>query len=159
MRLLICLKDIKEGKYQAIIINPEILMKNDGDFEKLFPNQSFKQNIIAVVFDEAHCISKWGSFWSEYHDVGRLQYYLLKTPFYATSATLSQRVYNDVTSVLHMHHDNTMTYFHSNDHFNVFLAVQKLAFSAKSFKDLEFLIPKKMEGRKLTSSKISYILR
>ena len=94
-----------------------------------------------IVFDEAHCISRWGTFRNEYRDVGRLRYYLPNTPFYATSAMLPQKVLDDVRHVLHMHAGNTNMLVRSNDRPNVYLAVKRLVYSVKSFKDLKFLIP------------------
>jgi superfamily II DNA helicase RecQ len=63
---------IKAGEFQFIVIGPEILMQKKGHFEKLWKDKTFSSKIMSVVFDEAHCISKWGSFRPEYKEVGNL---------------------------------------------------------------------------------------
>lgn len=63
------LKAIQNLGYQAVVINPEQLMKVDGGFEKLVKTSHFTDELISVIFDEAHCISTWGAFCLEYKDV------------------------------------------------------------------------------------------
>lgn len=117
-------------------------MKVNGKFEKMMEYHPFKTRLLCIIFDEAHCISRWGTFRQQYRDVGRLRYFLPKTPFYATSATLPQKVLNDVRDILHMRTNDTELHVRSNDRPNVYLAVRKMEYSAKSFKDLGFLIPR-----------------
>ena len=37
-------------------------MKDDGGFEKLWKDDTFTLQIISLVWDKAHCVSKWGDF-------------------------------------------------------------------------------------------------
>ncbi|KZP09641.1 hypothetical protein FIBSPDRAFT_914035 [Athelia psychrophila] len=48
----------------VIIVNPEILMQNDGvsGFGKLWKKPQFTNQILYFVFDEGHCISLWSLF-------------------------------------------------------------------------------------------------
>ncbi|KLO16401.1 P-loop containing nucleoside triphosphate hydrolase protein [Schizopora paradoxa] len=135
-------QDIKNGKYRVVVVNPEMLMKSRGDFEKLWDDKNFTSKLITVACDEAHCITSWGGFRSQYRELGQLQYYLPHVPFYITSATLSFRILADIEKVLHLRKDNTVYFHRSNDRSNVFLGVRPLNHTAKSFKDLDFLIPK-----------------
>jgi superfamily II DNA helicase RecQ len=47
---------IKQGKYQ-IIISPEAL--GSLEWRSVFGTKLYRQNLIAFVIDEAHCIQKW----------------------------------------------------------------------------------------------------
>jgi superfamily II DNA helicase RecQ len=49
-------------KYRAVIVSPEQLMKPGGEFEKLLRKPLFAQQIIGIIFDEAHCIATWANF-------------------------------------------------------------------------------------------------
>ena len=49
-------------------------MKENGGFEKLWKNEQFTSQIISLVWDEAHCVSKWGGFRPEYKEAKRLRY-------------------------------------------------------------------------------------
>ncbi|EPS96399.1 hypothetical protein FOMPIDRAFT_94423, partial [Fomitopsis schrenkii] len=45
-------REIAEGKYQAIVANPEEVMKPGGGFEKLWEVENFTSKLISVVWDE-----------------------------------------------------------------------------------------------------------
>ncbi|KAJ6530768.1 hypothetical protein B0H19DRAFT_967545, partial [Mycena capillaripes] len=48
---------------------------------------AFASKVISIVWDEAQCVSKWGTFRPEYKTAGALRYLLPKDiPFYITSA-------------------------------------------------------------------------
>ncbi|KZT63657.1 P-loop containing nucleoside triphosphate hydrolase protein, partial [Daedalea quercina L-15889] len=94
--------DIGEGRYRAIIANPEELMKDGGGFEKLWKKEAFTSRIISIVWDEAHCISTWSSFCTDYKNAYRIRYLLPKTPFFLASATFNDHVKEDVFKTLHM---------------------------------------------------------
>ncbi|KAJ3473564.1 hypothetical protein NLI96_g12939 [Meripilus lineatus] len=76
---------IEDGKHQVVIVSPEQIMKPGGGFEKLFKKADFTSRIISVVFDEAHCITQWGSFRPEYRELSRLRYLIPKIPFVLAS--------------------------------------------------------------------------
>ncbi|KAJ7501820.1 P-loop containing nucleoside triphosphate hydrolase protein, partial [Mycena galericulata] len=63
-----------EGKYCVVVTNVETLMQQDGGFSKLWKKAEFTRRLISIVWDEAHCISKWAGFRPEYKEVGRLRY-------------------------------------------------------------------------------------
>ncbi|EPS93325.1 hypothetical protein FOMPIDRAFT_1089147, partial [Fomitopsis schrenkii] len=71
--------DIAEGRYRAITVNPEMLMKDGGAFEKLWKNDAFTSRLISIIWDEAHCISTWSEFREEYKDAYWLRYLLCST--------------------------------------------------------------------------------
>ncbi|KAJ3478405.1 hypothetical protein NLI96_g9780 [Meripilus lineatus] len=132
------LKDIESGKYRVVVINPEVALGN-STFERIWRNPSFTSIIISVVWDEAHCISAWGSFRAEYQDAGRLRYIIPRTiPYLVPSATLSENVRADVTDVLEMDVRRTIMVRQSNDRPNVYLSVRKIEHALTSFRDLDF---------------------
>ncbi|KAG1803054.1 hypothetical protein EV424DRAFT_1277392, partial [Suillus variegatus] len=67
---------INNMRYRAIITSPEQLVKAGGEFEKLLQKPTFASQIMGFVFDEAHCITSWGEFRSEYKELERLRYIL-----------------------------------------------------------------------------------
>ncbi|KIL57932.1 hypothetical protein M378DRAFT_1027389, partial [Amanita muscaria Koide BX008] len=132
--------DIEAGKYSVIIINPELLMGN-ARIKKLWKFK-FGSKILNFIFDEAHCISQWGDFRSEYRLVGELRYILnKKIPFYAVSATLPRMVLEDVRQILRLRSD-TVYLQRTTDRPDIHLMARPLSFLAKSFHDLDFLVPK-----------------
>ncbi|KAI0258778.1 P-loop containing nucleoside triphosphate hydrolase protein, partial [Gloeopeniophorella convolvens] len=134
-------RDIAEGMYQVIVVNPEILMQEKGGFERLWKDPSFTSQVISIIFDEAHCISTWGDFRPEYRQVGRLRYLLPRCiPFYIVSATLPDVILADIVETLHIDRGRAAFIRLSNDHPNVCLAVRKMEFANASFEDLAFLI-------------------
>lgn len=95
-------QDIEDGKYRAIVINPELLMKEGGGFERLWKNQDFASRIISIIWDEAHCVSLWSAFRTEYRDAYRLRYLLPHVRFVLASATLPEEIQIEVMRILIM---------------------------------------------------------
>jgi superfamily II DNA helicase RecQ len=116
-------------------------MKTDGGFERLAQNPRFTDRIISLVFNEAHCISAWGDFRSEYKEVGHLQFVLPKTiPILITSATLPPLVFNDVRSILQLRTENLVVFHQSSDRPNIHICVHRMLSPLGSFADLEFVL-------------------
>ena len=134
-------QDIEDGKYRVVVINPELLMGNSA-VGKLWTIKKFRRQILSFIFDEAHCISQWASFRKQYQHVGNLRYLISeKIPFYAVSATLPDAILDEVSNTLRLRHGNTVYLLRSNDRPDIRLMARRLAYPAKSFKDLDFLIP------------------
>ena len=61
----ICLKqliqhfptDIKAGRRNVVLASPESLKKTE--WQTMLRTETYQQQLVAVVFDEAHCISDW----------------------------------------------------------------------------------------------------
>ncbi|KII86188.1 hypothetical protein PLICRDRAFT_114870, partial [Plicaturopsis crispa FD-325 SS-3] len=135
-------KDIESGKYRVVVVNPEILMNDGGQFENLWKKKSFTSRLLYFVFDEGHCVSKWGSFRKEYLYLGSLRHLIPEIiPFYVASATLPAPVLLDVSEILRLRPDHTEHILRTNDRPNVHIMVRGLKFAANSFADLAFLIP------------------
>ncbi|EMD32167.1 hypothetical protein CERSUDRAFT_21294, partial [Gelatoporia subvermispora B] len=135
-------KDVESGKYQVVVINPELLMRDGGHCERLWKKSSFTSRLQYFVFDEGHCVSEWSSFREKYKHLGSLRYLIPHSvPFYVASATLPSPVLADVSDMLHLRSTRTDFILRSNDRPDIALSVRKMRFSASSYKDLDFLIP------------------
>ncbi|EMD35389.1 hypothetical protein CERSUDRAFT_21069, partial [Gelatoporia subvermispora B] len=136
-------KNIEAGMFQVVVINPEILMTDSGHCEKLWKKPSFVSRLLYFVFDEGHCMSEWSSFREQYKYLGSLRFLIPEViPFYVASATLPTPILDDVTEVLHLRPRHTDHIFRSNNRPDIALCARKMRYSASSFKDLNFLIPK-----------------
>jgi len=110
--------------------------------DEMWKKPKLKSRLVAVIFDEAHCISQWGGFRKEYLHVGALRYLISDDiPFYAPSATLPHAVRRDIVEILKLRPDRTEYIICSNDRPEIRLAVRGLVYPANSFQDLAFLIP------------------
>ncbi|KII90675.1 hypothetical protein PLICRDRAFT_697180 [Plicaturopsis crispa FD-325 SS-3] len=136
-------RDIADLKYRVVVTNIELALKDGNGFGKLWKTSNFASRIISVIWDEAHCISKWGNFRPEYKDAGRLRYLLPPgVRYFITSATLPPLVLNDVLDILQIRKEKAHMIHRSNDRPNVYVVVREMAYPLNSFRDLDFLIPK-----------------
>ena len=108
----------------------------------MLKNASFAARLQYMIFDEAHCVSEWGSFRPEYKEIGNLRYFLPSgLRILLASATLPKRVLTDVMHSLNLDPDAVKTVHRSNDRPNLNLCVRRIKHSLKSYTDLLFLIP------------------
>ena len=49
------MKDVRDGQIQMLFISPESLLRNPQWREKL-TSRVYKEKLVAVVVDEAHCV-------------------------------------------------------------------------------------------------------
>ena len=118
-----------------------MLMKHNGGFESLWKSRSFISRVISIVWDEGHCISRWGDFRPEYKQAGRLHLLIPSSiPYFVTSATLPIPVLDDITNILQLS-KRTFQIQCSNDRPNIRLSVREIQYPIHSFMDLTFLIP------------------
>ena len=52
-------KMVLRGESQLVYISPEKLINTPG-YRRMLLQQAYKDNLIAMVIDEAHCIQTWG---------------------------------------------------------------------------------------------------
>ena len=52
------LKDIKKGYYEILLISPESLLTSK-DWRDILQSPVYKEQLVGVVVDEAHCVKKW----------------------------------------------------------------------------------------------------
>ena len=116
-------------------------------FGALFGDRKFTSQIIALVFDEAHCIPGWGGFRGEFREVGRLRHILQGVPMHFTSATMPDHVLADLLKITHIPRKDLHVIHRSNDRSNVFIQVREIKESLTSFKDLDFLVEGWADGK------------
>ncbi|KAJ3768391.1 P-loop containing nucleoside triphosphate hydrolase protein [Lentinula raphanica] len=135
-------EDITAGKYHVVTLSPEIM--NDAACQDLWKQTKVTSRLLYVVFDEAHCVSQWGStFRNQYLHVGNIRYLLPSDiPFFVTSTTLPPNILADVSDILRLRSGDRFACFQdSNDRSNIHLAIRGLKYPIHSYKDLAFLIP------------------
>ena len=91
------LRGLHRGEYRLLYIAPERLMLS-GTLSDL---QNWQVNLLAI--DEAHCISEWGhDFRPEYRQLVEVRERLPHLPIMALTATATERVREDITTLLHL---------------------------------------------------------
>ncbi|CUA70541.1 Bloom syndrome protein homolog [Rhizoctonia solani] len=135
-------KDIVEGKYQIVLLAPEMLIHRRF-IEDVLKSNEFTSRLLAIIIDEAHCISFWGqSFRKAYAEIGIVRAFIHpSTPIIAMSGTLAPRVRRDVLNKLGFSPGKYLTIDIGNARPNVSLAVLPAKHPLNSFHDLCFLIP------------------
>lgn len=117
-------------------------MKEKGAFEKLWTVKDFVENVLSMVFDEAHCAALWGDFRPEYREIYRLRYLIPESiPFFLASATLPPPLLKQVTEALHIELCTCEIIRRSVDRHNISMTVRKIERAANSFEDVFFLLP------------------
>ncbi|KAI6006039.1 P-loop containing nucleoside triphosphate hydrolase protein [Pisolithus albus] len=136
-------KDIEALEYRAIIISPEQMMKPGGMFEALLKKKEFVNQIMGIIFDEAHCITTWGAFRPEYRELGRLRFILPhRVPYMITSATLTPENLADITRTLSLQgKDDRVNIQIHTDRPNIRICIRKIKHPFTSYADLFFLVP------------------
>jgi superfamily II DNA helicase RecQ len=124
-------------------------MIQNRDFkDRALRNPKFVAQILAIIIDEVHCVSLWGSdFRKLYGTLGYLRALLLKrTPFIGVSATITPRVKRDLVSRLQMNPSDFLWINKGNDRRNVSLLARPISSAQNSYADLNFLIPRRCPG-------------
>lgn len=131
------------GKYHVGFVGPEMSL-NEWFHKLVIENETFLDNIISVVIDESHNISKWGTddFHPDFAHISALLGYLPQgLPIMAASATVPPEVITHIKDKLGIggccEHIAV-----SNEKLNVSLAVQIMQHPPNSFANLLSLFPR-----------------
>ncbi len=66
-------KRILNGESQLVYVSPENLIENTK-YRRMLLRQVYKENLVALVVDEAHCIQTWGDeFCIGFAEIGNLR--------------------------------------------------------------------------------------
>lgn len=139
--MLIIPQDIVSGKFQVILISPEIAKSNTFRTSVL-SKPGFNSCIRVVCVDEAHCISLWGgSFRPDYAQLALIRSrFPRNVPFLVASATLPEHILDDIRVKLQLPIDIKMIQV-SNTRPNVALSCRRMHHPDDTKADLRFLIP------------------
>ncbi|KZP05646.1 P-loop containing nucleoside triphosphate hydrolase protein [Athelia psychrophila] len=134
------LNDIVAGKWQIVLISPEMLLSKRF-IREVLKNPQFGKRVFSVAIDEAHVVSHWGSeFRKKYGTLGMIRAFLPRgTPVVAVSATLAARVRNDVLAKLQFGRDFVSIDI-GNDRPNVSIIVRSIQHPMNTYADLDFVV-------------------
>ncbi|KAE9385324.1 P-loop containing nucleoside triphosphate hydrolase protein [Gymnopus androsaceus JB14] len=140
--------NINNGKWQIVIISPEMLLSKrftDG----VLRNAEFRKRILKVAVDEAHVVSHWGDgFRKKYGELGMVRALLPPgVSMLAMSATLPARVRKDILAKLQYGKEYEFLNV-GNDRPNVLLVVRAIEHPLNSYRDLDFIIPPNISDSK-----------
>ncbi|XP_038047154.1 Werner syndrome ATP-dependent helicase-like [Patiria miniata] len=91
-------EEITEGKFQLIFSSPEAILRHKWwSAAKRWANR-----LTAVVIDEAHCMTKWGTFRDGYKNISTIRSILSQQPVVCLTATATQSMVEDIIHTLNL---------------------------------------------------------
>ena len=96
---------VLRGEVQLVYISPESAICN-RTYRNMFLSSAYKERLVAVVVDEAHCVKTWGDeFRTAFAHIGELRSLIpSRINILALTATATSRTLNIVTQRLSMVH-------------------------------------------------------
>ncbi|KAI0309971.1 P-loop containing nucleoside triphosphate hydrolase protein [Amylostereum chailletii] len=144
-------KSIQRGHFQIIITSPEMCLRHSG-FRSLLddPTHALAKRLVAVIIDEAHCITQWGDkFRTIFTELGTLRAFASGVPFLVTSATLTP---SDLVEIRKLTHSQRLNSYHlnlGNDRPNICWNVLDMKAGKSDLDALSFLLPSTENGTSL----------
>ncbi|KAF9147403.1 hypothetical protein BGX21_004602 [Mortierella sp. AD011] len=126
--------------YRPVFMSPEVVLSSKCIIS-LWDNDAWRDRILAVVVDEAHCIDTWGEkFRTDYGDLDKLRSTVpYQVAFIALSVTIPPRILNKVK--IKLFRDKPVDIINlGNDRRNIKFKVKYLQHARKSLNDLKFLL-------------------
>ncbi|KAH9966622.1 P-loop containing nucleoside triphosphate hydrolase protein [Russula dissimulans] len=149
---------ISKLDYRVLLTSPEMCLEHSS-FSKLMRSTHFTKNVLAIVIDEAHCVSPWANpdeSRKHFGELGRLRSFVpTSVPFLAMSATLPPHVLSDVTYRLGFWANDTLLVNLGNHRANVTMILIKMA-SAKDLRALDFLVDEALSGGSLVRTVVFF---
>lgn len=98
-------KKVIKGEYQIVFITPASIIENRR-FRSMLLSDEYRQQLVAVVVDEAHCIKTWGDkFRPSFSKVGELRSLIpASVNMMALTATATMETYHIIIDSLCMIH-------------------------------------------------------
>ncbi|KAI7825317.1 P-loop containing nucleoside triphosphate hydrolase protein, partial [Gamsiella multidivaricata] len=130
---------VAAGLYRVIFMTPEIIFENKR-VQELWFDKRWRMRLQAVVLDEAHCVTSWGTtFRKLYGRLGELRTWVLPSvAFIAVSATLPPQALADLKHRIHFK-GSTSVINVGNDRPNIRLEVRHFKPNNK-LRHLDFLM-------------------
>ena len=96
---------LREGRFRYVFSAPEALA--EGRWRAMFTVPTYSKSIMAVFFDEAHCVEIWGGgvnpFRRSYSKLASIQSFLApKVPFVTLTATATNNTRTKICKLLNM---------------------------------------------------------
>lgn len=153
-------QEIVARKYRLVLTSPEMIA-NHPLFSKLMRTPAFTKDILAIVVDEAHCISQWGeSFRKQYIELKKLRSFLpIHIPILATSATMPPHVLTDIKSTLCFPESRTYVRNLGNDRPNITPITCRMQGAAKDLNALNFIVDEALAGHPLLPTVVFFNTR
>jgi superfamily II DNA helicase RecQ len=63
---------VLKGEHQLVYLSPESILLN-SDFRSVLMSYVYRENVIGIAVDEAHCIHEWSCFRQEYANIGYIR--------------------------------------------------------------------------------------
>ncbi|XP_052058943.1 uncharacterized protein LOC127699228 [Mytilus californianus] len=129
---------ILKGDFGIVFSSPEAAL-TPGMWRKCFTSGVFRDNLKAVVIDEAHCITEWGGeFRQEYSRLGELRSICPDdVTFVALTATATKSIRTQILKKLDMIEKEVTTVYQLPDRQNIMYTVKK---SRNNFIELQWLL-------------------
>jgi superfamily II DNA helicase RecQ len=135
-------KDLKNRKYQILLISPELLL-SQRFLNIMMQDKDFVAHILSIMVDKAHVVSHWGAgFRKKCGELGMIcTFFCKETPVVAMSATLAARVRQDVLWKLQFVPDHFTMINIGNGQPNVAIVVHAIHNAQNSYINMNFVIP------------------
>ncbi len=136
---------ILNGESQLVFISPENLIENTK-YRRMLLRQVYKENLVALVVDEAHCIQTWGDdFRISFAEIGNLRSVLPQhVSIMALTATATGTTFDTIAEKLALQNPKMIVL--SPERLNIFYRVDRLVTVSELATNLgEELAEKRME--------------
>ncbi|KAI0708349.1 P-loop containing nucleoside triphosphate hydrolase protein [Earliella scabrosa] len=140
---------IEKGAYNMIIVGPKLCVDPESRFRPVLSTPSFANKILAVIIDEAHCITQWGcGFRPEYAQLDTFRAFIgIHVAVHLTSATMPPNALAQARRTLHIHAEDSFHLNLGNDRPNISWEVHRMTAGKSDLESLKCLLPDGAEER------------
>ncbi|XP_066302188.1 uncharacterized protein [Branchiostoma lanceolatum] len=98
-------RGVVDGKYSLVFASPEAIL-NSKTWRGMLTNKTYREHLVGVAVDEAHCITSWGGeFRKDYKRLAELRSLFGDVPLMTLTATATEEIRKDILSSLCMDSD------------------------------------------------------
>ncbi|KAI0350066.1 P-loop containing nucleoside triphosphate hydrolase protein [Trametes cingulata] len=149
-------EDIARGKYSVLVVGPKLLVEQQSPLRPLLSDGKFTKKVLALIVDEAHCITHWGSgFRPEYSRLDTIRALLtINTAICAFSATMNPAALAETRETLRIHPRRSFHLNLGNDRCNIAWEVRYMSAGKSDLEALAFLLPEDSPDADSTGPKV-----